>query len=346
MKDADQAFQTVESIYSELCVRATTNIQPKPDLVIWPETSFPSPWIDIAADVPAEDVPTDWRDASLHVRKNLQEIGGKYTKVPHLLGVNSYILEADGKKHHYNSALLLNAKGDVEPNRFDKIHRVPFGEYIPLKDWLPFLAALSPYEGDFGVKPGEKMTRFEIKKFRFGVLICYEDTDPFLARRYVEDNADGQPVDFLVNISNDGWFDGSAEHEEHLAVSRFRAIECRRSMVRAVNMGVSAVIDPNGRVLKPVFVPGADAPMGADLTKLSPPVFVMANENGRTPSLQLADWKHFKKRQMVIAAQVPIDTRASLYAMTGDVLPIGCWAALLGTAGWTFVKRRRQPLAA
>ena len=149
MKDADQAFQTVESIYSEVVRGATTNIQPKPDLVIWPETSFPSPWIDIAADVPAENVPTDWRETPLHVRKNLHEIGGKFTKVPHLLGVNSYISEADGKKHHYNSALLLNAKGEVEPNRFDKIHRVPFGEYMPLKDWLPFLAALSPYEGDF-----------------------------------------------------------------------------------------------------------------------------------------------------------------------------------------------------
>ena len=101
----------------------------------------------------------------------------------------------------------------------------------------------------------------------------------------------------------------------------------------------------NGRVLKPVFVDGSDAPMTKDLDKMSPPVFVMANENGRTPSLQVADWKHFKKRQMVIAAQVPIDSRASLYAMTGDVLPIGCWMALLGTAVWSFVKRRRQPLA-
>jgi apolipoprotein N-acyltransferase len=346
MKDPDQAFQTVESIYSELCVRATTNIQPKPDLVIWPETSFPSPWFDIAADVPAENVPTDWRDASLLIRKNLHDIGAKHTKVPHLLGVNSYILEADGKRHHYNSALLLNAKGEVEPNRFDKIHRVPFGEYIPLKDWLPFLAALSPYEGDFGVKPGEKMTRFEIKKYRFGVLICYEDTDPFLARRYVEDNADGPPVDFLVNISNDGWFDGSAEHEEHLAVSRFRAIECRRSMVRAVNMGVSAVIDPNGRVMKPVFYEGSDAPLkGTD--KPSPPVFILKEENGRVPSLQLADWKHFKKRQMVIAASVPIDNRASLYSMTGDVLPITCWAALIGTTAWAFARRRQaKPLTA
>lgn len=346
MKDADQAFQTVESHFADLCVRATTKINPKPDLVIWPETSFPRPWIDVAANVPAENVPTRWRDASIDIRKALKEIGGKHTKVPHLIGMNTYCLEADGKDYHYNSAILLNADGEVEPQRFDKIHRVPFGEYIPLKDWLPFLAALSPYEGDFGVKPGEKMTRFEIRKHRFGVLICYEDTDPFLARRYVEDNADGPPVDFLVNISNDGWFDGSAEHEEHLAVSRFRAIECRRSMVRAVNMGVSAIIDPNGRVMKPVFYEGSDAPIkGSD--RPSPPVFILKEENGRVPSLQQADWRHFKKRQLVIAAPVPIDNRTSLYAMTGDVLPIGCWAALIGTIAWSFVRRRQaKPLAA
>jgi hypothetical protein len=73
----------------------------------------------------------------------------------------------------------------------------------------------------------------------------------------------------------------------------------------------------------------------------------MKEENGRVPSLQLADWKHFKKRQMVIAATVPIDNRASLYAMTGDVLPIGCWAALIGTTAWTFVRRRQaKPLTA
>ena len=100
-----------------------------------------------------------------------------------------------------------------------------------------------------------------LNKYHFGVLICYEDSDPFMARRYLENSNDGPPVDFLVNISNDGWFDGSCEHEEHLAVSRFRAIECRRAMVRAVNMGVSAVIDSNGRVLKPTPFPNTSPPV-------------------------------------------------------------------------------------
>ena len=138
---------------------------------------------------------------------------------------------------------------------------MPFGEYVPLGDWLPFLQWLTPYEGPFGIDKGEKLARFKVAGHQFGVLICYEDTDPSLARRYLDTTEDGTPVDFLVNMSNDGWFDGSAEHEEHLAVSRFRAIECRRAMVRSVNMGVSAVIDGNGRVLQPKQFPDTSPPV-------------------------------------------------------------------------------------
>lgn len=321
-QDVMKAAQTVREHFSALCVRATKNHHPKPDLIIWPETSFPSPWYDVSSKLPIEQVPTFWRDGALDIRARLKGLGGEYTQIPHLLGMNSYCLEEDGKPRHYNSALFLSAKGDVEA-RFDKIHRVPFGEYIPLKDWLPFLAALSPYEGDFGVQPGEKFTRFKINKHHFGVLICYEDTDPFLARRYLEKSEEGPPVDFLVNISNDGWFDGSAEHEEHLAVSRFRAIECRRAMVRAVNMGVSAVIDSNGRVLKPKYYPSTQ-----------PPVWMVEAERLRVPELPLSEWQHFKKTPLVLKATVPIDHRFSLYAAVGDWLPVSCWLALVACAAW------------
>src|SRR5205085_7228468 len=108
---------------------------------------------------------------------------------------------------------------------------------------------------------------------------------------------DEPPVDFLVNISNDGWFDGTSEHEEHLAISRFRAVECRRALARAVNMGISAVIDGNGRVV----------------------------------ALPAATWADSKKMAAVVTAAVPIDTRGSLYAAWGDWLP-GLCAALAGLA--------------
>src|SRR5262249_56421242 len=97
------------------------------------------------------------------------------------------------------------------------------------------------------------------------MVICYEDSAPYLARQYARPEGGEPPVDFLVNTSNDGWFDGTAEHEEHLAVARFRAVECRRALLRAVNMGISAVIDGNGRVLRPertrVGVAGKQGPL-------------------------------------------------------------------------------------
>src|SRR5207245_11036280 len=102
---------------------------------------------------------------------------------------------------------------------------------------------------DYSVQPGEKLTRFQVGAHSFGVLICFEDTDPTLARQYARPESGEPPVDFLLNISNDGWFDGTSEHNEHLASCRFRAIECRRAVARAVNMGISAVIDGNGRVI-------------------------------------------------------------------------------------------------
>src|SRR5262249_13540143 len=134
----------------------------------------------------------------------------------------------------------------------------------------------------YSLTPGTNFTAFTVaaaggRTFRFGVLICYEDSDADLARVYARPGGpDGDfrwlnwrnpiergnrvsarpggpdgagPVDFLVNISNDGWFDGTEEHEVHLAICRFRAVECRRAVARAVNMGISAVIDPNGRVV-------------------------------------------------------------------------------------------------
>ena len=145
-----------------------------------------------------------------------------------------------------------------------------------------------------------------MKKFHFGVLICFEDTDPDLARQYGRPDGDGPAADFLLNISNDGWFNGSSEHEEHLAISRFRAVECRRAVARAVNMGISAVVDGNGRV---VALPGPT-------------------------------WAASKKVPAVLTASIPIDHRASVYGRWGDWLPWSCWLVLF--LGWAGPALRRQ----
>jgi apolipoprotein N-acyltransferase len=240
-------------------------------------------------------------------------------------------LDAQRKDRKYNSALLLNNKSNPD-GRYDKIHRVPFGEYVPLRDWLPFMNWFSPYNYDYSLTAGDKFTRFTMDGYRFGVVICYEDTDPSLARHHVNTEDDGPPVDFLVNISNDGWFDGTSEHEEHLAVSRFRAIECRRAMVRSVNLGISAVIDGNGRVLKATRANPPEEPL---------PIWYVGGEFGQQ-SMPHSEWASFKKVSGVLVAAVPLDKRFSVYAYAGDWLPGLCWLLIaIATVGtWIYARFR------
>jgi apolipoprotein N-acyltransferase len=158
------------------------------------------------------------------------------------------------------------------------------------------MQTFTPYKWDYSCRPGERWTRFPLatadgRAFTFACLICYEDSDPYLARQYVA----ADPVNFLVNISNDGWFDGTEQHEQHLAICRFRAIETRRSVVRAVNMGISGVIDPDGRV---ITLPGDT-------------------------------WAGSKKVEGVVTAVVPIDQRTSEYARIGDWVPAACGVVIM-----------------
>lgn len=316
----------IEKHYLFMCQQALRQ-WPAPNLLVWPETSYPYTWLQAEN---LMDLPDDLRDDVVLVRKYIRGTvqGGKTAQ---LLGINTKIFTGGRKYKQYNTALLLNADGN-EDGRYDKIHRVPFGEYVPFKDWLPFMNRFAPYDFDYGVLPGEKMTRLPLtlkhdgkeRTYHFGVLICYEDTDPFLARQYGRDHEDGPPVDFLLNISNDGWFDGTREHDEHLAISRFRAIETRRALGRAVNMGISAIIDGNGRVLKPSEVSDSQG------VKL----WAVLQEKGEYPELPLAEWAMYKKSDGVLTAAIPIDNRFSLYAHTGDWLPGLCWATLFGAWGW------------
>ncbi len=234
--------------YAELSDRAVADT-PAPDLLVWPETSFPGFWSESPAGHPDKDSRTF---AAQFARRWHSDV---------LLGLNAQIVQ-HGERRWYNSALLLGKDGK-DHGRYDKIHRVPFGEYVPLREVFPWMNRFAPYDFDYGVHAGERLTLLPLGTYRFGALICYEDTDPYLARQYVE-TPSGEKANFLVNISNDGWFNGTSEHEEHLAICRFRAIECRRAVVRAVNMGVSAVIDSNGRVLPPEL-PTSEKPRGEGL---------------------------------------------------------------------------------
>ena len=127
---------------------------------------------------------------------------------------------------------------------------MPFGEYTPLRDVLPFLARMVPYETGFSAGKGFHI--FKVGKWRFGVTICFEDTIPYVSRGLVSKGAE-----FLVNISNDGWFQASAELDQHLAFSTFRCIENRVPMARAANTGVSSIVTSTGVVQDILDVDGA-----------------------------------------------------------------------------------------
>jgi apolipoprotein N-acyltransferase len=296
----EEARESVQEQTGRLTVQAMQQT-PRPDLVIWPETSFPADWKAIAPGAPAGAVLDQWRADLDQWQKDARQVV-KNTGTAVLLGLNTWVYGTDGKAHRYNSALLIDPKHD-SVTRYDKMHLVPFGEYVPFRDLFPWLKALAPYDFDYSLTPGDVATRFHLpaggRDYTFGVLICYEDADAPLAREYVRPAA-GKPVDFLVNISNDGWFMLTAEHAEHLAVSRLRAVECRRALVRAVNGGISAVIDSNGRVV----------------------------------ALPRENWAASQAVAGVVSAAVPIDTRTSLYARLGDWLPAVCWVALLVGCVW------------
>jgi apolipoprotein N-acyltransferase len=312
---ASQAMRMHHTRLTDLAVRH------RPELVVWPETSWPDEWVEMVRE---GEVPVPVA-ASEGVEELVRLVSGRW-KTDVLSGMNAVVATADGRERRYNSAVLVSADGSAYP-RYDKIHCVPFGEYVPFRDWLPWMEVFSPYDFDYSVRPGERLTRFPAGQHHFGVLICYEDTVSYLARRYARPGGDGPAADFLVNASNDGWFDGTPEHEEHLAVCRFRAIEARRSVARAVNMGISAVIDPNGRVLAPATVEEED-----DARVWEVPA--------SAPALPVRRWSEFKKVPGVLLASPPIDGRGSPYARWGDWLPWACWAALAAGLAVAFVRRR------
>ncbi len=290
----------------------------QPDLIIWPETCYWEDWFELTPGASYDSAPP-------RIRRLLDEADWQFRRqwtVPILYGLNGH--EWDGEKlWKYNSALLVGPEVP-EPIRYDKMHLVPFGEYVPLGEELPFMKIFTPYKHDYSCRPGERWTRFPIRAkasgavFTFGCLICYEDSDTYLARQYVA----SEPVDFLVNISNDGWFDGTEEHEQHLAICRFRAIETRRSVVRSVNMGISAVIDPDGRV---IALPRA------------------VDARGHVSDDEPTTWRGAKTMEGVVAAYVPIDARVSCYAAWGDWVPALCGAIAFGGGilGWSRRLRRQ-----
>ena len=278
--------------FGKLCDKAVFvgEGQPQPDLVVWPETSYTGVWLDVAPGADLKSTPLGFQREYQLERQDMKALAARWRK-PMFYGINRIEFDASEQEWKYNSGMLFDDKGTLT-GTYDKIHLVPLGEYVPLLEYFPFLKFLTPYDQDYHCRPGRSFTRFHLptaaREYTFGCLICYEDSDATLARRYI---TGPEPVDFLVNISNDGWFNGTEEHEQHLAIARFRAIECRRSVVRAVNMGISTIIDADGRI---VTLPGET-------------------------------WATSKKIAAIVRGRIPLSSGTTIYARWGDWLPLGTW---------------------
>jgi apolipoprotein N-acyltransferase len=191
-------------------------------LVVWPETATPFFF--------QERGP--YRDAVLE----LARATGAYL----VFGSPAAQRGRAGDVEELNRAYLVSPAGR-ELATYDKIQLVPFGEYVPFERVLFFVNRVVHAIGR--IVPGTRATVFDVPGGRFGVLICYEDVFPALTRRFIAGGGD-----FLVNITNDAWYGPTSAPHQHLAQATFRAIENRVPLVRAANTGISALVDPDGRV--------------------------------------------------------------------------------------------------
>ncbi|MBI5190433.1 MAG: apolipoprotein N-acyltransferase [Nitrospirae bacterium] len=218
--DPEYQDEVIEA-YRSLTLEAANS---RPDVIIWPETATPFYF---------QDMPR-----RLELQETVRKAGTfLLTGSPAYESVGE---PAEDKFLDFNSAYLMSADGEVA-GRYNKMHLVPFGEYVPMKTLLPFVSKMVTSIGDFG--RGTEYTVLEAGRGRFGTAICFEVIFPELVRRFADNGAN-----FLVSITNDAWFADSAAPYQHFNMSVFRAVENRRAMVRAANTGITGIILPTGEV--------------------------------------------------------------------------------------------------
>jgi len=211
--------------YTDLTRKA---LKDQPQLIVWPEAATPGFVL---------------KHMSLH-----QQITSlvKEAKTYFLIGSSEYPKFAKSSslnpKDIGNTALFYTPKGKIV-GQYLKIHLVPFGEYVPYEGIIPWPNFIVPKDkGSYGI-PGKKFTLFGIDGSKFGVLICWEIVFPELFREFVKNGAN-----FMINVTNEGWFGKTAAPYQMAAVNVFRAVENRIAVARAANTGISCFIDPYGRI--------------------------------------------------------------------------------------------------
>lgn len=220
------------NIYEELSLR-----DPASDsgLLVWPETA----------------VPFNFQDQS-GFKRRIIDLPVK-TNNWFIFGSVSYAFNG-GNTEYFNSAYLLSPQGDVR-GRYDKVHLVPYGEYVPLKRIFPFIKRLTAGIGDFA--EGKGFFPLTMGDRKIGVMICYEGILPEAGRLYKNSAAE-----LLVNITNDAWFGTTSAPYQHISMSIFRAVETRLYLVRAANTGISAIVHPTGIIITQTEIFKKDAIRG------------------------------------------------------------------------------------
>lgn len=275
-----RTFEQSDRLFDDLMQNSKASARARAELIVWPETMVQAtlnPSVLMLLE-PSHSYRVFDKALREHAKDTAFVLVGAYGGEPEI--------QDDATIHltqKYNSAFLYRPDGRQYPGWYDKIHLVPFGEVVPFRRKLPwlynFLMKFTPYNYDYSLDYGSKYTVFEMtgrqgqqeKLYRFSVMICYEDTTPEIARRFAMDQQGRKRVDWLVNISNDGWFVRfkkgkvlpSTELPQHTAVCVFRAVENRLAVLRSVNTGISCLIDTLGRIRDGYVAASPDFPVPA-----------------------------------------------------------------------------------
>lgn len=211
----DEAFKIVTA---KKYIQMTLQSGSSSDLVVWPETAMPFIF-----------------DEEVHLNRYIKDL-------PSAMNMNLLFgsISKNASGRYRNTSYVIGKTGDTI-GVYSKVHLVPFGEYTPLVSYLPFLEKLTAAGGDF--VPGDSHAPIKTDIGDIGILICYEGVFPYITNETVR-----QGAQVLVNLTNDAWYNRTSAPYQHFAFYIFRAIETDRYLLRAANTGISAIIDPKGRV--------------------------------------------------------------------------------------------------
>jgi apolipoprotein N-acyltransferase len=235
------------------------------------------------------------------IKQNIKD-GDEHTQAmarmlaqPILLGTAFWSIRLSGAKLTNASVIITAEKGRTA--RYDKVHLVPFGEYIPLGGYIPLIKYLVPYPEGFNYNSdhGNELISLHEGRLHLAPLICFEDTIPDLTRQYMAQATPDRPIEILVNQSNDGWFKNSIEAWYHLSAAVFRCVEARRPMIRSSNTGLSNLVNSLGEVERTF------------------------ESEGKTQGVD-----------GVMIVDVRLDDRVPPYILLGDMLPRAAWL-MIGT---------------